>query len=197
MTLISTPPSSKIQENWELPKDVLSSSPPCERFIYNSETVESPNECSSHLLTHPFEEDEVNDTVLNPLFPPISTHYSSPTVQFYRFTSAILSSLFLVFVVLLCAIIKSIPTLGWTIWSWCQFKHPDRFRPFYEEERARKHIKPGKLKCDIGYYAQLVGLECDESKIETEDGFILTIHHIVDRRPAAVASKSRLPLKLG
>lgn len=129
------------------------------------------------------------ETLLNPLFPPISTHHSLATVLFYQYFSAILSSLFLIFAIVLCAMIKSTSTLMWTLWSWCQFKDPNRFRPFYREEKAQKHLNVGELRWDIAYYAQRVGLECDDSKIETEDGFILTMHHIVDRRDGAVDSK--------
>jgi hypothetical protein len=132
-----------------------------------------------------------DETVSNPLFPPLPTHYSFATAQFYRFLSMILSVGFLVFV-LICAIVKTLPSIAWVIWSWCQFKDPDRLRPFYKREKERRHIKTGKLKCDVGYYAQRAGLECDETKIETEDGFILTIQHIVDRKQDAVDSKSMI-----
>lgn len=130
-----------------------------------------------------------DETVSNPLFPPLPKHYSFATVQLYRILSMILSVGFLVFV-LICAMVKTLPSIFWVIWSWCQFKDPHRLRPFYRREKERKHLKTGKLKCDVGYYAQRAGLECDETKIETEDGFILTIQHIVDRRPEAVSSKS-------
>ena len=133
--------------------------------------------------------EEPDEAVLTPLLPPIQTHFSTAAAWFYRILSGILSTLFLIFVILLGALIKSIPSMCWTLWSWCQLKDPNRLRPFYEEEKKRKHIETGKLKCDIGYYAQRVGLECDEMKIETEDGFILTMHHIVDRRPGAVHYK--------
>ena len=135
------------------------------------------------------DETELDDAVLTPLLPPIPTHFSTAATWFYRILSAVLSTLFLIFVILLGALIKSIPAMCWTLWSWCQFKDPNRLRPFYEEEKKRKHLESGKLKCDIGYYAQRVGLECDEMKIETDDGFILTMHHIVDRRPGAVHYK--------
>lgn len=133
--------------------------------------------------------EEVVEAVSSPLLPPIPIHFTPATTLFYRYLSGFLSTLFLVVVILLGALIKSLPTLCWTIWSWCQFKDPGRFRPFYEEEKERRHLETGKLKCDIGYYAQRVGLECDETTIETEDGFILVMHHIVDRRPGAVDSK--------
>ena len=133
--------------------------------------------------------EESDEAVLTPLLPPIPAHFSTAANWFYRILSGVLSTLFLIFVILLGALIKCIPSMCWTLWSWCQFKDPNRLRPFYEEEKKRKHLETGKLKCDIGYYAERVGLKCDEMKIETEDGFILTMHHIVDRRPGAVHYK--------
>jgi len=131
-----------------------------------------------------------DETHSSPVFPTIPTRFSTPAVWFYSISSAALSSFFLVFYVLSGALIKSIPTIAWDVWSWCQLKDPERFRPFYQEEKERKHLDTGKLVCDIGYYARLVGLECDEMKTETEDGFILTMQHIVDRRPGAMPATS-------
>ncbi|OQU93704.1 alpha/beta-hydrolase lipase domain-containing protein [Cladophialophora immunda] len=37
---------------------------------------------------------------------------------------------------------------------------------------------PDKLVCDIRYYARRVGLDAEEFKVQTEDGFILTLWHI-------------------
>jgi hypothetical protein len=144
--------------------------------------VPSP-ECPSNINDI---QDEANGGVLSPLLPPIPTHFSLPTYCLYSFTSTILSTFFLVFYVLLGALLKSITSLVWTLWSWCQLKDPNRNRPFYEEEKRRRHIKTGKLKCDIGYYANQVGLECHETKIETEDGFVLTMQHVIDVRPGAI-----------
>jgi len=145
---------------------------------------------SMFLDNRPSVSEEVDETVSSPLLPPIPNHITPATALFYRYLSGLLSTLFLVDVILLGALVKSLPGLCWTVWSWCQFKDPGRFRPFYEEERKRRHLETGKLKCDIEYYAQRVGLECDETTIQTEDGFILAMHHIVDRRPGAVDSKS-------
>jgi len=131
-----------------------------------------------------------DETHASPVFPTIPPRFSTLAIWFYGFSSAMLSTFFLVFYVLIGALIKSLPTIAWDVWSWCQFKDPGRFRPFYEEEMERKHLDTGKLVCDIGYYASRVGLECDEVKTETEDGFILTMQHIVDRRPGATPSKS-------
>ena len=138
---------------------------------------------------HVMKADEVHPS---PVFPAVRSRFSAPAVLFYRVSSATLATGFLVFYVLVGALIKSIPTIAWDIWSWCQFKDPGRFRPFYKEEKERKHLDPGKLVCDIGYYAQQVGLECDEMKTESEDGFVLTMQHIVDRRPGATPAKGSL-----
>ena len=133
---------------------------------------------------------EDSDVPVKSLLPPLRHHYPVSTVLFYRLFSSISSSFFLIFGVLFWSILKMIPSMCWTLWSWCRFKDPDSARPFYEKEKARKHIKSGRLKCDIGYYAERVGLKCDESRIETEDGFILTMHHIIDPSPEAVDCKS-------
>ena len=125
-----------------------------------------------------------------PVFPKIPPRFSSPAILFYRISSVTLSTFFLVFYVLGGALIKGIPRIALDVWSWCQLKDPARFRPFYQEEKERRHVPTGKLVCDIGYYAQHVGLECDEMTTETEDGFILTMQRIVDRRPGATPPRS-------
>jgi len=76
--------------------------------------------------------------------------------------------------------------------SWCQLKDPNRLRPFYQQEKERKRLNTGKLKCDINYYAKLQGLRGEETRIETEDGFILTLQHIIDRSPGSVDSTRTL-----
>jgi len=130
-----------------------------------------------------------DETVSNPLFPSIPSHYTFLTIQIYRLLSMFLSFGFLIFV-MLCAMAKTVPSIVWVLWSWCRFKDPHRFRPFYQQEKGRKHIKTGKLKSDIGYYAQRVGLDCEEFKVETEDGFLLTMQHIIDRKSGSVDPKS-------
>jgi pimeloyl-ACP methyl ester carboxylesterase len=37
---------------------------------------------------------------------------------------------------------------------------------------------PDKLLCDIGYYARRVGLDAEEFRIQTEDGFVISLFHI-------------------
>ena len=105
--------------------------------------------------------------------------------------SMILSIMFLA-MVMFAAIIKTVPSIGWVVWSWCQLKDPNRLRPFYQLEKERRRIDTGKLKCDIGYFANRVGLECEETEIASEDGFILTMQHIVDRSAQATDWKRRL-----
>lgn len=156
----------------------------------HTDPMVSISECSSDINDVG---DEANGYMLSPLLPTIPGHFSLLPCYFYCFTSMALSTFFLVFYVLLGALLKSTPMLGWTLWSWCQFKDPRRNRPFYKEEKARNHIETGKLKCDIGYYANRVGLQCYETKVETEDGFILTMQHIVDTRPGAI-DPSRITL---
>src|SRR5438046_2221688 len=49
--------------------------------------------------------EEPDEAVLTPLLPPIPTHFSAATTWFYRVLSGILSTLFLIFFVLLGALI--------------------------------------------------------------------------------------------
>ena len=37
---------------------------------------------------------------------------------------------------------------------------------------------PDPLVCDVGYYARRVGLDVEDFKVQTEDGFIITLWHI-------------------
>ncbi|KUJ11051.1 alpha/beta-hydrolase [Mollisia scopiformis] len=37
---------------------------------------------------------------------------------------------------------------------------------------------PDPLVCDVGYYARRVGLDMEEFKVQTEDGFVITLWHI-------------------
>lgn len=49
---------------------------------------------------------------------------------------------------------------------------------------------PDKLVCDVGYYARRVGLDIEEFKVQTEDGFILTLWHVYNPREYTPASKT-------
>lgn len=200
-----TQPSSTLETRTRRPRDrishdpsprsqtsqssVLTSSTNIEREISN---VNDPSQTSYH-GANTDDPKLADETVSNPLFPPLPTHYHWSTIVFYRVLSMILSVCFLVFV-MACAMAKTVPSMAWTVWSWCQLKDPNRFRPFYKLEKERKGIATGKLKCDIGYYAERVGLDCDEMQIESEDGFILTIQHIVDRSLGAIDPKRITPI---
>lgn len=39
---------------------------------------------------------------------------------------------------------------------------------------------PDPLVCDVGYYARRVGLDVEEYKVQTEDGFIICLWHVYD-----------------
>jgi hypothetical protein len=45
-----------------------------------------------------------------------------------------------------------------------------------------------KLICDIGYYARRVGLDVEEFKVETEDGFLIVLWHVYDPKEYSPAS---------
>lgn len=160
------------------------SSPPLRNFVARElSNVADPE----HPLDHRTNTDlprHADETVSNPLFPPLPTHYSLSTKFFYLFVSSILSAVFMA-VIMLGALVKTVPSICWVIGSWCCFQDPNRLRPFYQQEKERRRIETGKLKSDVGYYANRVNLECEESEIVTEDGFILTIQHIVDRSAQA------------
>lgn len=52
---------------------------------------------------------------------------------------------------------------------------------------------PDRLVCDIGYYARRVGLDCEEFRVQTEDGFLISLYHIFDPtlyRPATESERS-------
>lgn len=49
---------------------------------------------------------------------------------------------------------------------------------------------PDKLICDVGYYARRVGLDVEEFKVQTEDGFILTLWHVYNPREFVPASET-------
>ncbi|KAL2070958.1 hypothetical protein VTL71DRAFT_13984 [Oculimacula yallundae] len=41
---------------------------------------------------------------------------------------------------------------------------------------------PDKFVVDVGYYARRVGLDCEDFKVQTEDGFVLDLWHVYDPR---------------
>ncbi|KAH8675823.1 Alpha/Beta hydrolase protein [Xylariales sp. PMI_506] len=68
---------------------------------------------------------------------------------------------------------------------------------------------PDPVVCDVGYYARRVGLDMEEFKVQTEDGFIIDLWHIYDpkeytrlddddrthRGPSLFTGESRIKLK--
>ena len=49
------------------------------------------------------------------------------------------------------------------------------------------------LVCDVGYYARRVGLDIEEYKVQTEDGFIITLWHVynpLEHTPASAAHRN-------
>ncbi|KAI9838588.1 MAG: hypothetical protein M1819_004900 [Sarea resinae] len=54
-----------------------------------------------------------------------------------------------------------------------------------EDEAGHQEFEPteggkDKLVCDVSYYARRVGLDVEEYKVQTEDGFIITLWHVYD-----------------
>lgn len=78
----------------------------------------------------------------NPLFPPLPV-YGPPGLLrdlqcfAFRVSSAILSFAFL-YVIMLGSLFTSIPLLFQYLWRIFTFRNPNKYRPFYEEEKRRK-----------------------------------------------------------
>ena len=51
------------------------------------------------------------------------------------------------------------------------------------------------LICDVGYYARRVGLDIEEFKVQTEDGFIITLWHVYNPKEYCPASAERRDYK--
>ena len=51
-----------------------------------------------------------------------------------------------------------------------------------QEERNYEPTEggPDPLVCDVAYYARRVGLDIEEFKVQTEDGFVITLWHVYD-----------------
>jgi hypothetical protein len=130
----------------------------------------------------------VDENVSNLRFPPLQTRYSFLTILFYRILSCILSLNFLL-VIMFCALVKAVALGLWSLFSGYPLRDPAQSRPFYELERERKKLDMGGLMRDVGYFAERGGLCCQEFKVETEDGFILTVQHVLDCSPGSVHYK--------
>ncbi|KAF2836553.1 alpha/beta-hydrolase [Patellaria atrata CBS 101060] len=163
----------------------------------------------------------------NPLFPPLPV-WGPPTplrnlqCWFFRCTSAVLSFLFLL-VIILGAAFTSIPAGFSNLGLWLTFRNPEKRRPFFDEEQRRRKARkeadnswkskndekqdstgsdeytpleggPDKLVCDPAYYARRVGLDCEIFLVQTEDGFIIELWHIFNPKERQAAnSEERKP----
>jgi hypothetical protein len=50
---------------------------------------------------------------------------------------------------------------------------------------------PDPLVCDVAYYARRVGLDIEEFKVQTEDGFVIMLWHVYDPHEYTPASKEK------
>ncbi|KAJ6262521.1 hypothetical protein Dda_3331 [Drechslerella dactyloides] len=139
----------------------------------------------------------------NPQFPPLPiygplTRPKQIQIQLLRVVSFILSTVFLLSIV--CgAVIETIRVNVHTL------IHPNERnldRPLRGlehqldreiDEQERKFGK-AQLKCDARYYARRVGLDMEEVKVTTEDGFILTLQHLFD--PNDTGGRKKYPVLL-
>ncbi|KAF3933927.1 hypothetical protein ABW19_dt0205957 [Dactylella cylindrospora] len=124
----------------------------------------------------------------NAQFPPLPiygtwTWFRWSQIQFFRVVSTILSTVFLLLIV--CGAVFQTVKLGLYIITHPQGR-PERPLKDLEDqldreinEQERKYGK-ARLKCDVRYYAKRVGLDVEEFKVTTEDGFILVLQHIFD-----------------
>jgi Partial alpha/beta-hydrolase lipase region len=145
---------------------------------HEQETAESPTPAPTQ-VPHDLEvksATEVEGGTSAPYIQISPSKHSAFAVFLYRFLSILFSSL------LLNVVTIFVFTTGIFIAIFMFFK-PSKPRPFQEAEKARRNIPVGKLTRDITHYAQTVSLDCEEHKVTTEDGFILRMQHIIDRRP--------------
>ncbi|KAL2870379.1 putative ab-hydrolase associated lipase [Aspergillus lucknowensis] len=124
-----------------------------------------------------------------------------------RLSSSILSLLFLVIIVA-CALVRGVWALVSGAGHYIRGRNPREQRKFYAEERMRKlerktssrkwklrqekrevdeevpedcpPLEGGKDRVvgDVAYYARRVGLDVETFKVQTEDGFVLTLWHV-------------------
>lgn len=59
-----------------------------------------------------------------------------------------------------------------------------------DEEFEPTEGGPDKLVCDVRYYARRVGLDMEEFKVQTEDGFIISLWHVYNPKEYTPASKA-------
>ncbi|EPS42956.1 hypothetical protein H072_3037 [Dactylellina haptotyla CBS 200.50] len=136
----------------------------------------------------------------NAQFPPLPIYGSSAwprriLIQFFKLVSFVLSTAFLLTIV--CGAVFRTLQLSFYVLT-RSFRHkPDRPLRSLEhqldreiDEQERKHGK-AQLKCDVGYYARRVGLDVEEFKVTTEDGFILVLQHVFDPKDKGIGAGGR------
>ncbi|KAK6358526.1 hypothetical protein TWF730_007856 [Orbilia blumenaviensis] len=144
----------------------------------------------------------------NAQFPPLPVYGPSKwfrwvEIQFFRGISLVLSTIFLLTIV--CGAVFKTLQLSIRILPRSLSQAPERPLRDLEhqlnreiDEQERKYGN-AKLKCDVGYYARRVGLDIEEFKVTTEDGFILILQHIFDpdyRTEGRNGTKRKYPVLL-
>jgi pimeloyl-ACP methyl ester carboxylesterase len=104
----------------------------------------------------------------NPLFPPLPM-YGPPTLLrevqcwAFRISSAILSFLFLL-VIILGAAFTSLPGMAEHLWLRLTFRNPEKRRPFYHEEDRRKRARRVEEKAWVKQHKNKSGKKPDAAK---------------------------------
>ncbi|KAG9238255.1 triacylglycerol lipase [Amylocarpus encephaloides] len=155
----------------------------------------------------------------NDLFPPMPGYESSTSrhikALLYRPLS-FLSSLCCLSILFVCATARAIRQVCEEKFLRVTGHDPDAGRPFLEEERVRAEARKNEeeawrgkvdieeaagmdyvpteggkdpLVNDLAYYAGRVGLEVEELKVQTEDGFLLSLHHVFDPKECIAMSE--------
>ncbi|KAF8246110.1 alpha/beta-hydrolase, partial [Wilcoxina mikolae CBS 423.85] len=132
---------------------------------------------------------EMAPAFTDPLFPPLPVYGPATALRrlqcvVFRAVSGMLSLCFLA-VVVMGAVVESVPEVVGRRLLRMRGVDPDSRRPFIEVEKVREKERREKkekevLICDIGFYARKEGLEAEVYTVETEDGFLLELHHIFD-----------------
>ncbi|TAQ87887.1 hypothetical protein B7494_g3777 [Chlorociboria aeruginascens] len=67
---------------------------------------------------------------------------------------------------------------SWKRQNWRRMSQTDDKESEAGSEYVPSEGGPDPLVCDAGYYARRVGLDIEEFKVQTEDGFIITLWHV-------------------
>lgn len=66
----------------------------------------------------------------------------------------------------------------------------------YTPREAYPNLKKLKPTKDLGYYARQLGLDLEEHTITTKDGYILTLHHLIDPKDTPEQRDGKKPILL-